>query len=122
MLKIYRRVRMRKPVFRSLFPGLFVFTILFLPLAARAQERGTPFDTGFTAIQTLFTGTITKIASLVVIVIGAYAFAHGEPGAKKTSARPAGTGPRRVFQRGLEYGKAEGKGYLAPGPESPVLD
>jgi type IV secretion system protein VirB2 len=86
MLKIYRCGRMRKPVFRSLFPGVFVFTILSLPLAARAQAGGTPFDTGFTAIQTLFTGTIAKVASLVAIVIGGYAFAHGEPGAKKTLA------------------------------------
>ena len=56
------------------------------PIAAHAQAGGTPFDTGFTAIQTLFTGTIAKVASLVAIVIGGYAFAHGEPGAKKTLA------------------------------------
>ena len=55
---------------------------LFLPIAALAQS-GSPFDTGFTSIQTLFTGTIAKVASLVAIVIGGYGFAHGEPGAKK---------------------------------------
>jgi type IV secretion system protein VirB2 len=65
---------------------------LILPLAAHAQS-GTPFDTGFTAIQTLFTGTIAKVASLVAIVIGGYGFAHGEPGAKKALAGvAAGTG------------------------------
>jgi type IV secretory pathway VirB2 component (pilin) len=37
------------------------------------------------AIQSLFTGTIAKVASLVAIVIGGYAFAHGEPGAKKAA-------------------------------------
>jgi len=61
------------------------------PLAARAQ--GSPFDTGFNAIQGLFTGTIAKVASLVAIVIGGYGFAHGEPGAKKALAGvAAGTG------------------------------
>ena len=68
--------------------------LLILPVAAHAQAGGgTPFDTGFTAIQTLFTGTIAKVASLVAIVIGGYGFAHGEPGAKKALAGvAAGTG------------------------------
>jgi type IV secretory pathway VirB2 component (pilin) len=54
-------------------------------IAALAQG-GSPFDTGFTAIQSLFTGTIAKVAGLVAIVIGGYGFAHGEPGAKKALA------------------------------------
>ena len=55
-----------------------VLALLFLiPVAALAQ--GSPFDTGFTAIQSLFTGTIAKVASMVAIVIGGYGFAHGEP-------------------------------------------
>jgi type IV secretory pathway VirB2 component (pilin) len=65
--------------------------LLLIPLAALAQ--GSPFDTGFNAIQSLFTGTIAKVASLVAIVIGGYGFAHGEPGAKKALAGvAAGTG------------------------------
>jgi type IV secretory pathway VirB2 component (pilin) len=65
--------------------------ICVLPVAAMAQ--GSPFDTGFNAIQALFTGTIAKVASLVAIVIGGYGFAHGEPGAKKALAGvAAGTG------------------------------
>src|SRR5580693_882951 len=65
--------------------------LLLMPLAALAQ--GSPFDTGFNAIQSLFTGTIAKVASLVAIVIGGYGFAHGEPGAKKALAGvAAGTG------------------------------
>jgi type IV secretory pathway VirB2 component (pilin) len=65
---------------------------LFVPVAALAQS-GSPFDTGFTSIQNLFTGTIAKVASLVAIVIGGYGFAHGEPGAKKALAGvAAGTG------------------------------
>jgi type IV secretion system protein VirB2 len=65
---------------------------LAFPIAALAQG-GSPFDTGFTSIQTLFTGTIAKVASLVAIVIGGYGFAHGEPGAKKALAGvAAGTG------------------------------
>ena len=68
-------------------PALTLITLtLVVPLAAHAQSSGSPFDTGFTAIQTLFTGTIAKVASLVAIVVGGYAFAHGEPGAKKTLA------------------------------------
>ena len=51
--------------------ALLVLSLLVLaPLAAHAQ--GSPFDTGFNAIQGLFTGTIAKVASLVAIVIGGY--------------------------------------------------
>jgi type IV secretion system protein VirB2 len=73
-------------------PTAAVLTLLLvLPVAAIAQ--GSPFDTGFNAIQSLFTGTIAKVASLVAIVIGGYGFAHGEPGAKKALAGiAAGTG------------------------------
>ena len=64
---------------------------LIAPLAAHAQ--GTPFDTGFQALQNLFTGTVAKVASLIAIVIGGYQFAHGEPGAKRALAGvAAGTG------------------------------
>jgi type IV secretory pathway VirB2 component (pilin) len=72
--------------------ALMVLSALILvPVAAHAQ--GNPFDTGFNAIQSLFTGTIAKVASLVAIVIGGYGFAHGEPGAKKALAGvAAGTG------------------------------
>ena len=77
---------------RCRYLGAFGLTFLILPLAAYAQS-GSPFDTGFTAIQTLFTGTIAKVASLIAIVIGGYGFAHGEPGAKKALAGvAAGTG------------------------------
>ncbi len=73
-------------------PTLALLTLLLLmPVATLAQNS--PFDTGFTAIQSLFTGTIAKVASLVAIVIGGYGFAHGEPGAKKALAGvAAGTG------------------------------
>ncbi|MGB8581014.1 MAG: TrbC/VirB2 family protein [Candidatus Sulfotelmatobacter sp.] len=74
-------------------PTAAVLTVLFLmPVVALAQG-GSPFDTGLTAIQALFTGTVAKVASLVAIVIGGYGFAHGEPGAKKALAGvAAGTG------------------------------
>jgi type IV secretory pathway VirB2 component (pilin) len=66
--------------------------LLLVPAAAHAQS-GSPFDTGFTNLQTLFTGTVAKVASLIAIVIGGYQFAHGEPGAKKALAGvAAGTG------------------------------
>jgi type IV secretory pathway VirB2 component (pilin) len=51
----------------------------------RALAHGSPFDTGFNAIQSLFTGTIAKVASLVAILIGGYGFAHGEPRAERRS-------------------------------------
>jgi type IV secretory pathway VirB2 component (pilin) len=72
-------------------PRLSLFTLLILfPALALAQS---PFDTGFTAMQTLFTGTVAKVASLIAIVVGGYQFAHGEPGAKKALAGvAAGTG------------------------------
>ena len=67
--------------------------VLFFVLPVAALAQGSPFDTGFNAIQSLFTGTIAKVASLVAIVIGGYGFAHGEPGAKKALAGvAAGTG------------------------------
>jgi type IV secretory pathway VirB2 component (pilin) len=77
---------------KRVHPTTVVLALFFLiPVAALAQ--GSPFDTGFTAIQSLFTGTIAKVASLVAIVIGGYGFAHGEPGAKKALAGvAAGTG------------------------------
>jgi type IV secretory pathway VirB2 component (pilin) len=73
-------------------PTTLVLALFFLmTLAALAQ--GSPFDTGFTAIQSLFTGTIANVAILVAIVIGGYGFAHGELGAKKALAGvAAGTG------------------------------
>ena len=71
--------------------ALLLALLFLMPIAALAQ--GSPFDTGFNAIQSLFTGTIAKVASLVAIVIGGYGFAHGEPGAKKALAGvAAGTG------------------------------
>src|SRR5260370_14284640 len=85
----------RRPCFACLrlsaSESLWLALLLLLPLPAHAQ--GSPFDTGFNALQTLFTGTIAKVASLIAIVIGGYGFAHGEPGAKKALAGvAAGTG------------------------------
>jgi type IV secretory pathway VirB2 component (pilin) len=68
-----------------------VAILLLVPMAAHAQ--GSPFDNGLTALQTLFTRTVAKVASLIAIVIGGYQFAHGEPGGKKALAGvAAGTG------------------------------
>ena len=42
-----------------------------MPVAAHALAvGGSPFDTGFSAMQNLFTGTVAKVASLIAIVIG----------------------------------------------------
>jgi type IV secretory pathway VirB2 component (pilin) len=89
IVPIRERIKIRPRLVFSKLP--FVAVLLLLPLAAHAQ--GSPFDTGFNALQTLFTGTIAKVASLIAIVIGGYGFAHGEPGAKKALAGvAAGTG------------------------------
>ena len=83
--------RAKKPKMFASFSGFLLFTTLMIPLAAHAQAS--PFDTGFTALETLFTGTVAKVASLIAIVIGGYGFAHGEPGHKKALAGvAAGTG------------------------------
>ena len=75
----------------ALITAALLTLLVFTPMRVLAQ--GSPFDTGFNAIQSLFTGTIAKVASLVAIVIGGYGFAHGEPGAKKALAGvAAGTG------------------------------
>ncbi len=69
------------------------FFLTIMPAIASAQIGGSPFDTGFTALQNLFTGTVAKVASLIAIVIGGYQFAHGEPGSKRALAGiVAGTG------------------------------
>jgi len=74
-------------------PLTLVTLLVLVPTLAYAQSGGTPFDTGFTALQNLFTGTVAKVASLIAIVIGGYQFAHGEPGAKKAlGGIAAGTG------------------------------
>ena len=80
-------IRPLQPVLRSKWarPTAVLTLLLLMPVVALAQG-GSPFDSGFTAIQALFTGTIAKVASLVAIVIGGYGFAHGEPGAKKALA------------------------------------
>jgi type IV secretory pathway VirB2 component (pilin) len=79
------RIRLTEPKL------LLIALLVLVPVAAHAQ--GSPFDNGFTALQTLFTGTVAKVASLIAIVIGGYQFAHGEPGGKKALAGvAAGTG------------------------------
>ena len=82
----------KRPLPRLSVSGFLLLAMLVMPLAAHAQG-GSPFDSGLTAMQTLFTGTIAKVTSLIAIVLGGYAFAHGEPGAKKTlAAVAAGSG------------------------------
>ena len=57
-----------------------------LAIALPIQAHASPFDTGFNNLQTLFTGTIAKVASIIAIVLGGIGFATGEPGAKKNLA------------------------------------
>ncbi len=88
-----RRVAIWRRLRRFSRPLNLILILIVFPTLALAQAGGSPFDTGFTALQTLFTGTVAKVASLIAIVVGGYEFAHGEPGAKKTLAGvAAGTG------------------------------
>jgi type IV secretory pathway VirB2 component (pilin) len=65
----------------------------FTQIHTSVLETYSAFDNGVTALQTLFTGTVAKVASLIVIVIGGYQFGNGEPGGKKAlAAVAAGTG------------------------------
>jgi type IV secretory pathway VirB2 component (pilin) len=86
------RLALRRLLRRTHKPVTVCFFLVIFPALALAQS-GSPFDTGFTAIQTLFTGTVAKVASLIAIVVGGYQFAHGEPGSKRALAGiVAGTG------------------------------
>jgi hypothetical protein len=49
-----------------------VTLLIVLPALAEAQFINSPFDTGLTSLQSLFTGTVAKVASLIAIVIGGY--------------------------------------------------
>jgi type IV secretory pathway VirB2 component (pilin) len=90
-IRFVRQIQLVAPSQSARLTAALLALLLLMPVAALAQ--GSPFDTGFNAIQSLFTGTIAKVASLVAIVIGGYGFAHGEPGAKKALAGiAAGTG------------------------------
>ncbi len=65
--------------FRAWHDSKAIFLLLLLvPAAVHAQAAGgSPFDTGFSAMQNLFTGTVAKVASLIAIVVGGYQVAHG---------------------------------------------
>ncbi len=83
----------RRQPLRRLLTRLSLNTVMIVFPALASAQSGSPFDTGLTSIQNLFTGTIARVASLIAIVIGGYQFAHGEPGAKKALAGvAAGTG------------------------------
>ena len=67
-------------------PTTVVLALFFLiPVAALAQ--GSPFDTGFSAMQNLFTGTVAKVASLIAIVVGGYQFRTWRAGREEDSRR-----------------------------------
>ncbi|QHN02920.1 TrbC/VirB2 family protein [Granulicella sp. WH15] len=74
MKTLHRAARVERPSHRPPFSGFLLLTLLLFPLAAHAQSGSSPFDTGLTSIQTLFTGTIAKVSSLIAIVLGGYIF------------------------------------------------
>ena len=81
-------IRQMRPFLRARWTrSMATLLVLLFVLPAIALAQGSPFDTGFNALQTLFTGTVAKVASLIAIVIGGYGFAHGEPGASERKPR-----------------------------------
>jgi type IV secretory pathway VirB2 component (pilin) len=76
-------IKRRRRSNSALITAALLALLVFMPM--RALAHGSPFDTGFNAIQSLFTATIAKVASLVAILIGGYGFAHGEPRANRRS-------------------------------------
>jgi hypothetical protein len=103
---------------RRIRPSITLFTLLILfPVLASAQ---TPFDAGFTALQTLFNGTVAKVASLISIVVGDYQFAHGEPGAKKVASRAARGNPHRLLS-GAVHQRQQVQTHPASGPPSATV-
>ena len=71
----------------------FMLAVLAVLIVLPESAHASPFDSGITSIQTLFTGTIAKAAALIAIVMGGFGFAFGDPGAKKNLAGVAmGTG------------------------------
>jgi len=76
-MKLEKSLRLQTLAYRSRVLIGPLAVILLAPLAAHAQ--GSPFDNGFTALQTLFTGTIAKVASLIAIVIGGYLYRQSTP-------------------------------------------
>jgi type IV secretory pathway VirB2 component (pilin) len=75
--------------------------VLIFPLAAHAS----PFDSGISSIQTLFTGTVAKAASLIAIVIGGYEtnynshVSHDTTGTRNSSTRASLMSPSPALRR-----------------------
>ena len=117
---IRRRIaRWRSP--HWIRPLLSLFTVLIVsPVFAHAMSSS-PFDSGLTSMQTLFTGTVAKVASLIAIVVGGYQFAHGEPGAKKVATRAAGGSTRRLLS-GAVHQRQQVKAHLASRAQPATVD
>ncbi len=93
---------------------------LLLVFPAIASASSSPFDSGLTSLQTLFTGTVAKVASLIAIVVGGYQFAHGEPGAKKAATGATGRSPRRLLSGAVRRSQQDQTHPLARAPASTV--
>ena len=69
-MKLTDTLRELTPFVVSKRQAIVLVPAAVLLIAPLAYAQGSPFDNGFTALQTLFTGTIAKVASLIAIVIG----------------------------------------------------
>jgi type IV secretory pathway VirB2 component (pilin) len=75
-----------RPIWLSKDRATYAAAVLAIGFLVPVAAHASPFDSGISSIQTLFTGTIAKAAALIAIVIGGWGFAFGDPGAKKNLA------------------------------------
>jgi type IV secretion system protein VirB2 len=110
----------RRQSLRRICSQLSIITLL-LVFPAIASASSSPFDSGLTSLQTLFTGTVAKVASLIAIVIGGYQFAHGEPGAKKVATGAARGSTRRLLSGAVQQ-RQQGQAHFASGSPPATVD
>ena len=92
---VRRGIARAKALRRFSQPAILFSLLLLFPVAALAQS-GSPFDTGFTALQNLFTGTVAKVASLIAIVISVASGATAVRSWLRTRDESAGSGHHLV--------------------------
>lgn len=66
-MKLTKISKPLKPFIISKLKSMALIPVAVLLIAPFAYAQGSPFDNGFTALQTLFTGTIAKVAQIEIL-------------------------------------------------------